>query len=77
MRSAMKRSIALTASAVWILLVLIFIHVFGSPKFEFGVFIIFAILPVLTGWATWWIAGTHPHSDKNNDKKHATQGYID
>jgi len=62
-----KQRIALTVSAVWILVIFAFVYEDSGRKFEVGSFMLFAILPVLIGWAVWWISRANQQADRAKD----------
>jgi len=55
-----KQRILLTVSAIWILV----IFVLCEGNRDIGPFIIIAILPVLIGWAIYWISRAKPQADR-------------
>jgi len=62
-----KQRIGLTVSAVWILLGLVYFLEGSDLPFPPGLFILFAILPVLIGWAIWWISRANQKPDQSKD----------
>ena len=62
-----KQRIALTVSAVWILGFFGFVCEVSNRSFDVGPFIIIGILPVLIGWAIWWISRATRQVDRAKD----------
>jgi uncharacterized membrane-anchored protein len=68
-----KQRIALTVSAVWILGFFGYVCEESYGSFDVGPFIIFGIVPVLIGWAIWWIRRAKPQADRETDYESVTQ----
>ena len=58
-----KQKIALTISAVWILVGFVLIN--STEEFCVSAYIMFVILPVLIGWAIGWISRANPQEPVN------------